>query len=92
MIHVITYDLHQPGRDYPKIEAAIQRNADSWRHPQGSVWLVDSLLDPQQWYQILHNAGDSNDSYLIMRLQGNWWSQNLDKGTIDWLKSTQRRW
>jgi hypothetical protein len=92
MVHLITYDLHQPRRDYPKIEAVIARNADSWRHPQGSVWLVDGPLSPEQWFELLYPAGDADDEVLILRLSGGWWSNNLDPSTATWLRDPARRW
>jgi hypothetical protein len=92
MIHVIAYDLHAPGRDYPSIEKAITSNADSCAHPQGSVWFVDTLLEPKQWVSILNAAGDANDEYIVSRLAHNWWSQKLDADVIAWFKSPSRRW
>jgi hypothetical protein len=92
VVHLITYDLHAPGRDYPDVKAAIDDNADDWAHPQGSVWLVDTLLSPKRWYEILRAAGDSNDEHLIVRLTGSWWSANLDADAAAWIHSPSRRW
>jgi hypothetical protein len=93
MIHVITYDLHQPGRHYAAVEKAIDDTADSWAHPQGSVWLVDTLLTTSKWRDLLKAAGDPNDEYLVMRIwTDHWASWNMDQEVADWLKNPQRRW
>lgn len=91
MILVVTYDLHAPGRDYAAIEAVLKR-ARSWAHPQGSVWLLDTNDSPQTWVSALKQAGDVNDEYFVARLSHNWWSQNMDREVIDWLKSPARSW
>lgn len=92
MILIATYDLHNPGRDYPKIEAVLKEVDGSWAHPQGSVWLLDTLTPPSAWRDRLTGVGDPNDEFLVARLQQNWASRNTDKGVTDWLKNPARRW
>lgn len=91
MILSISYDLHNPGRDYEKIISTI-KTADSWAHPQGSLWLIDTKHSPEQWVLKLRNAGDVNDEYFISQLARNWWSANLDSIVLEWLKSPLRSW
>lgn len=88
----MAYDLHNPGRDYPAIEKMLKAVDGSWAHPQGSVWLLDTLRSPETWVKALTAAGDKNDEYLVCRLQGNWASVNMDKGVVDWLNDSRRRW
>lgn len=91
MILSISYDLHNHGRDYDSVIATI-KTATSWAHPQGSLWLVDTTLSPEQWVAKLRNAGDQDDEYFVCRLAHNWWSQHMDKDVIAWLKSPSRNW
>lgn len=91
MVLMITYDLHNPGRDYEKIQEAIE-SAMSWAHPQGSVWLIDSGLSPSTWVEKLKEAGDSNDEYLVTKLAHQWASRNMDADVVAWLKSPDRTW
>lgn len=90
MVLLITYDLHNPGRDYAAISNAIQ-TARSFIHPQGSVWIVDTDLTPADWRAKLKQAGDPNDEYFIARLQGNWASFNMGDAA-NWLNSSSRNW
>ena len=92
MVHVIAYDLHNPGRDYDDIAELIKTASGGWAHPQGSVWFVDSLKSPAWWRDQLKQAGDSNDEFFVARWGGNWASYNQDPEINDWLNDTRRRW
>lgn len=92
MILTAAYDLHNPGRDYPKIEAALKKSDGGWAHPQGSVWLLDTSEAPSVWRDRLAKLGDANDEFLVIRLQQNWASNNMDKPVVGWLKDSRRRW
>ena len=91
MILSISYDLHNPGRDYEDIISTI-KSAPSWTHPQGSVWLIDTMLDPSDWRDKLRSAGHPNDEYFIVKLTQNWASFNMDASSVTWLKSPSRSW
>ena len=92
VILVITYDLHNPGRDYDSVAEAIKEHSGSWAHPQGSVWFVDTQFDPAKWRDLLHAAGDDNDEYFVCQLRQYWASRNMDTDVTDWLKSPYRNW
>lgn len=64
--------------------------ADSWAHPQRSVWFVDTKLSCARWRDDLKSVGDANDSYFVVKLEKHWASSNTDKDVTDWLKSTSR--
>lgn len=91
MVLLITYDLHNPGRDYEDVIKSI-KTARSWAHPQGSVWLIDTDSPPASWVQKIKNAGDANDEYLIVQLEHNCAWQNMSTNVIAWLKSPTRTW
>jgi hypothetical protein len=92
MILIVAYDLHNPGRDYEKVAAALRASDGGWAHPQGSVWLIDTRDEPSAWRDRLSALGDSNDEFLVTRLQHNWASRNTDQAVNDWLKDPRRRW
>lgn len=92
MVLVITYDLHNPGRDYDDVIAVIKKRSNSWAHPQGSVWFVDTQLSPSEWRDALTAAGDPNDEYFVCRLRQSWAARNMDDDAVAWLKSTSRTW
>jgi hypothetical protein len=91
VILLATYDLHKPDRDYDAVVAVLE-SADSWAHPQGSVWLLDTAKDPSIWLDALRAAGDKNDEYFVVRLVQNWASLNMDAAIVTWLKDPTRRW
>jgi len=91
MILAVTYDLHNPGRHYDSVVAKL-KSATSWCHPQGSVWFIDTAAAPEQWVEALTGVADPNDEFLVIRVQENWWSKNMDKAAVDWFKSSSRNW
>lgn len=91
MILSISYDLHNPGRDYDDVINAI-KSAPSYTHPQGSLWLIDTTLTPSDWVNKLKLAGDPNDEYFVARLAHNVAWNNTDADTIAWLRSSSRSW
>jgi hypothetical protein len=91
MILIVCYDLHNPVRDYDAV-AKVLKSADSYCHPQGSVWLLDTQDKPGDWRDQLLAAGDPNDEFFVIRLSHNWASQNMDKAATTWLKGPRRTW
>lgn len=91
MIHMITYDLHQAGRNYPQVHELLTKNKAI--HPMGSVWLVDTVLTVATWRDMLKEATDDNDEIFVTRLASkSWASYKLDKDAVTWLKSPERSW
>lgn len=90
MILAVTYDLHNPGRTYEPVIKTIK--TASWAHPQGSLWIIDTELPPEKWVEKLATTADSNDEFLVTRLQENWWSKNMDDSVVKWLKNPARSW
>lgn len=67
------------------------KSADYWCHAQGSVWFIDTLVEPATWRDKLKSAGDSNDTYFVGRLRRSWGSFNMG-ARADWLNNPSRRW
>jgi hypothetical protein len=91
VIYIVAYDLHNPGRTYEPVTAAI-KDSGGWAHAQGSVWIVDSLLGAEDLLNRVRAAADSNDTVLVTQLQKSWWSVNLSASVVAWLKDPSRRW
>lgn len=64
---IISYDLHQPDRDYEKLIGAIKELSSNnrWAEIQKSVWFIKSDLSPSQAVDKLKLALDGNDSLFI---------------------------
>lgn len=91
LIHVVTYDLHKPERDYAAVEKIIQTASGGYVRADESVWLVDTLKDPSEWRDWL-KAAAADATYFIAQLQQNWASSALPKEATTWLKDAARRW
>ncbi len=94
MVYTVSYDLHNPGRDYDDVIAAIKSvGIGKYTHPQGSVWLIDSASSAGYWRDKLSSAGDPNDEYLVTRIYPRTWSSwNIDSDSATWLNSPTRTW
>ena len=91
MVHILTYDLHNPGRDYGAVVAAI-KGMGSWAHPQGSVWFLDTSLSCGEIRDLVKAAGDPNDEIFVAQMHRHWASSNMDDDVVQWLKSPSRTW
>jgi len=92
MVLTVTYDLHNPGRDYDNIAKTL-KSATSWAHPQGSVWFIDTSQSPMSWVKKLRAAGDPNDEYFVTRFaKDDWGSVNMDADVVSWLSRSGRNW
>ena len=67
-VYLVTYDLKQPGRDYAPLYDTLKKAA-SWWHYLESTWLLASPLTIEQWQQQIRGAIDSNDLFIILRLE-----------------------
>jgi hypothetical protein len=93
MVLEVTYDLHNPGRDYDAVIQQLKTASGGWAHPQGSVWLIDTMNDPSWWVDQLRSCGDPNDEYLVTRVENREWASfGMDAEVVAWLKSSNRRW
>lgn len=90
MIQLITYDLHEPERDYKDVIAKI-KSFGSCAHVEESVWLVDTTRDCSDNRDDL--AGVSEEAtYFVIQLKKHWAARGLPKDVVTWLKDPTRRW
>lgn len=86
---LVGYDLSKPGRDYPKLHAAIERYEHC--HALDSMWFIDTKQGPAEVRDALCKVVDKNDQLYVMRLQRHWAACRTDPCT-EWLKSSARTW
>lgn len=61
----ISYDLHEPGKNYDRVIGAI-KGLGSWAKIHYSVWYVKSSLTAEQARDAIVRALDSNDSVYVV--------------------------
>ncbi len=92
----ISYDLHQPVRNYERVIHAI-KTCGTWAHVQKSLWYVSGSLTMEQVFLRLSTAIDIDDSLIVIDASTNdakWTGVNpevarLIQGT--WQQSSQVR-
>ena len=93
MVLMIAYDLHQPGRDYARVEQVLKSADGGWAHPQGSVWIVDTSQATVAWRDRLRATMDPTDEILVTRLaMRDWAGWNMGQAVVEWLNDPRRRW
>jgi hypothetical protein len=65
-VHLITYDLRAPGRNYQSLHAAI-RAYGTWCHALESTWLVVTNASTVDTRDALAKHIDSNDGLLVLK-------------------------
>lgn len=85
---LITYDLNQPGRDYPRITERIKAIGPNWCHPLESVWLIVINATPEQVRDDLTNYCDSSSRLLVLDVTGDSMAWvGLPADAAAWLKA-----
>ncbi len=83
MIHVITYDLRKPGRNYAPLYNAI-KSLGGWCHPLESVWLIETWRSTSSVFDALTPHIDQNDLLLVTRFSGDYAAQ-LANEALQWI-------
>lgn len=85
MVHLITYDLNRPGKNYEDLYKAIKA-IGTWWHYLDSTWLVETSLTPQQVWERLAPVVDKTDRVLVVKVTSSnsgWLTQEA----WDWLNA-----
>jgi hypothetical protein len=61
----VSYDLHQPGRAYEKIEEAVKGLAVSYGRILASMWLLETNYSPIEVFDRISAVLDANDSLVV---------------------------
>ena len=92
MVHVVSYDLRTPGRNYEGLYRAI-RNLGLWCHPLESFWFLDTLRSVQQVRDALNPHIDANDGLIVVRAMAHdWAAYGIPNDCVVWLNDPRRTW
>lgn len=83
--YLISYDLKQPHRDYPRISKAIMAYGYYCKLLE-STWIIRTGYTAAQVRDDLKNHVDANDRIAVVGLTNEWASWNLPGETASWLK------
>lgn len=84
MVYVVTYDLMQPGQNYPAVADCIRALGPCIK-PLQSTWLVSSNLAAKEVFNRIHPTLDSNDKLLVILADKNWHA-SLTQDDYNWLR------
>ncbi|MCI2788480.1 MULTISPECIES: hypothetical protein [Staphylococcus] len=68
--YLISYDLHAPRKDYENLWHLLNSFRDAI-HIQDSVWLIKSPKSSKDISNVLSKIFDSDDSFLICKIESN---------------------
>lgn len=85
---LISYDLHNPGRDYPRITARIKDLSLSWCNPLQSLWIITTNMTEVQVRDDLVNYCDPSSSLYVVNITqaASAWA-GLAPQVSDWLRA-----
>lgn len=64
--YIIAYDLHEPDKSYPKLEAKMALFRDRFRILE-STWLVKTKRDSTEIFKFLDSALDDDDHIFVTK-------------------------
>lgn len=85
-IHLISYDLIRPEKDYPRLIEHI-KSYGTWAKPLESVWLIETARSAEQVRDGARAHMDGNDKVLVIEVSGSAAWANLPQEVSDWLKN-----
>jgi len=84
--YIVSYDLHQPGQRYEKIESAISEFGE-FAKVLRTTWIVNTINSLNHIKTMLEIVSDSNDKIIIVELGSKAASLRLDYVTEQWLRN-----
>ena len=84
-VHMISYDLRQPGRNYDALYEAI-KSYGAWAHVNESVWCIKTDKTCAQVRDHLAKHIDKNDKLIVAKLAGEAAWIGLEDKVSTWLK------
>ena len=82
-LHIIDYDLSNPGRNYDDLISAIK--SYDWAKICKSSWVVSTDNSTSSIRDNLRQYLDANDRIFVAKLTGSWAAYGLPKDVVDWL-------
>ncbi len=82
--YTIAYDLHEPEKSYPKLEAKLTLIPDRFRILE-STWLVKTKRNSSEIFKLLGSALDDNDHIFIVEIKLSDRAGQLPRAARTWL-------
>ncbi|MFC5346270.1 CRISPR-associated protein Cas2 [Brevundimonas staleyi] len=83
-VHIVSYDLKAPGRNYDPLWARLREFA--FAKPLESFWLIDTTMSAAQLRDDLLKHIDKNDRLFVARMAGeSAWSDTISQTVKDWI-------
>lgn len=84
--YLISYDLHQPHRDYTTLHKHLE-SYPNWAKPLESVWLIKSSLPIADLRNKVQTYMDKDDRLLVIDVTSDAaaWSTNLPSNVAKWI-------
>jgi hypothetical protein len=86
-VHIVTYDLRQPGKDYEPLLKAIRSYEHC--HCLKSAFFIETKQSPAQVRDYLNAFVDTNDQLYVIQMQRSWAATRREPCT-DWLQQQNR--
>jgi hypothetical protein len=88
MIHIVSYDLKVPGRDYAKLYEVL-KSGHSWWHYLESTWIISSNKDIETWSERIRSVLDVNDRFIIVDITRQSYNGWLPDKAWEWIRQQQ---
>ncbi|MDP3955907.1 MAG: hypothetical protein Q8Q18_01535 [bacterium] len=82
--YIISYRLHQVGKNYEQLYTAIRSLTGTYWHNTTSSWIVNSSLSAKKIFEHLNPFIDNNDELVVFKLEGSYYGQ-LNPDDLKWL-------
>ena len=82
-IYLVTYDLNNPGQNYPSVTDAIKKY--DYFHLMQSVWLVHTSETAAQVGDKIWKSMDGNDKIYVVELTANRFGR-FSTEAVNWIK------
>ena len=86
MVHVVSYDLNQPGQNYPKLYEKIESLGSSAWHCLDSTWMIDTQLSAADVRDAVKSAVDESDDVVVVKAGNAWATSGLSDNCNAWLR------
>lgn len=83
-VYLVTYDLHNPGKNYKEILEQIKASP-GWAQLSESSYAISTSETVEQAYTRIHVKAEDNDTMYIVTLRKPWMGRG-PKAVNDWLE------
>ena len=93
MVYLVSYDLNEPGQDYPAITKAIEsycKNNEHFCKVLKSQWFIYSGKTAEQIFNHLSRFIDENDELFVCELNANCFGKFNEQRPAKWVDNLHR--